>query len=130
MKSFREILRLLRNAVLVTVAVVLGFVVGGALGIPSWLQVICLLPAGYLFIRLSGEEIRSTANWLPYCIATLIFVGLIVLVIAFLEEQFPELSDGWIMLVFALLVAVSPVNGFANWLQRLRKGKQDVDPSA
>lgn len=129
MNSFREILLLLRNAVLVTVAVVLGFVVGGALGIPSWLQVVCLLPAGYLFVRLSGEGVPSSSNWLPYCITTSLFVGLIVLLIAFLEEQFPELSEGWIMLAFALLVAFAPVKEFASWLQGLRKGEQEDDPN-
>ncbi len=47
---------LLRNTALVTAAVVLGFMAGGAIGIPGWLQGFCLLPAGYLYFHLSEEN--------------------------------------------------------------------------
>jgi hypothetical protein len=52
----REIMILLRNTALVTAAVVLGFMAGGAIGIPGWLQGFCLLPAGYLYFHLSEEN--------------------------------------------------------------------------
>ena len=55
MNLFRAIGLLLGKTLLVTAAVALGFGVGGALGLPGWLQGIFLAPAGHLFYRLSGE---------------------------------------------------------------------------
>ena len=55
MNPIREISFTVRNAALVTVAVVLGFCAGSALGLPVWLHAIFLLPAIFLFYRLSGE---------------------------------------------------------------------------
>lgn len=53
MTLLREITLLLRNTLLVTVAVILGFTLGSALGVPVWLLGFCLLPAALLFNRLS-----------------------------------------------------------------------------
>jgi hypothetical protein len=56
MAFLRESYLIFRNTALVTLAVVVGFAIGSALGIPGLLQAVCLVPAGYLFFRLSGEK--------------------------------------------------------------------------
>lgn len=61
MNPIREISLIVRNAALVTVAVILGFCVGSALGLPEWLQTFFLLPAVFLYCRLAGE--RRPSFW-------------------------------------------------------------------
>ncbi len=56
--AIRELSLIFRNAALVTLAVVLGFVVGDALEFPVWAQGLFLLPAVLLAYRLSGTLTR------------------------------------------------------------------------
>ncbi len=55
MKLLRAAGLMLGKTLVVTVAVVLGFTLGRAFGLPIWLQVMFLAPAGYLFYRLDGD---------------------------------------------------------------------------
>jgi len=56
MKLVREMFLIFRNAVLVTAAVALGFVIGDLLGVPVWLQGFFLIPAMLLCFQLSRES--------------------------------------------------------------------------
>jgi hypothetical protein len=71
----RETGLILRNTLLVTLTVVLGFTAGNLLGLPTWLWGFCLLPAGILFYKLSGEKAP------PWWKLVAFFGGLSVLVL-------------------------------------------------
>jgi hypothetical protein len=56
MKILRETALLFRNTVLVTSAVLLGIWAASAFSLPLWFWYPCLLPAGYLFLKLSDTQ--------------------------------------------------------------------------
>ncbi|MGI9241399.1 MAG: hypothetical protein ACR2RV_11400 [Verrucomicrobiales bacterium] len=128
MNKFSEIFILIRNAALVTGAVILGSLLGNALGIPIWLQAFCLLPAGYLFICLFEEGRPPASKWLPFGLALSLFIGLIVGITSLIRSRFPELSDLYSALIFFFLVAIAPVQLVTGWLQRLWPQKQGAAP--
>lgn len=47
---------IVRNTVLVTLTIALGFAVSALLGLPSWTMPLCLLPGAWLFCALTGEK--------------------------------------------------------------------------
>ena len=71
---------------MVTLAVVLGFTFGALVGVPSWLQGFCLLPAGFLFYRLSGDKFPS---WWRVCGFLMLLSG-ISLVFTVVIPHVPE----------------------------------------
>ncbi len=111
MKLLQETGLLLRNTLLVTAAVVLGFVLGGALGVPVWLQGFFLIPAALLFHRLSGGGAFAWGKVLSFLV---ILTG-----IAFVfTVAFPRLPQGLQSLALIVLVMLDPVSPMAGWLER------------
>ena len=119
---FREFMLLLRNTALVTAAVVLGFMIGGAIGIPGWLQGFCLLPAGYLYFHLAEVKPPSKLKIVAFMLA----VSAISYVF---HVVFPHVSSSWRTFAFLMLVMFSPIQPVTKWLERLgqkweqRKGR-------
>ena len=64
MNPIRETSIVVRNAALVTAAVVRGFCVGSALGLPVWIQGLLLIPAMLLFHGVAGVS-RSVDKSTP-----------------------------------------------------------------
>lgn len=93
MNAFHQLAILLRNALLVTLAVVVGFRLSDALGLPGGLQVICLIPAGYLLVRLSGDPIPPLKQWVPFAIAITGFLILEPLVMEAVRTHYPSIKD-------------------------------------
>jgi O-antigen ligase len=111
MNSIREISITIMKAAIVTVAVVLGFCAGSALGLPVWLQAVFLIPAMLLFCRLSGQR-------RPHIWKMIGFVGLLsifVLLVSFGLEYVPK-QDFWYYYMLILLVA--PFGPILNWFER------------
>ena len=110
MHILRETSLILRNTVLVTLAVVLGFTIGGARGIPAWLQGFCLVPAGYLFFRLSGGA--RPAWWKVFGFLTVLsgitFVFSVV---------YPHIPLRYQTCGFVLFVMFAPISPLTKWLE-------------
>lgn len=117
MNPIREISLTVRNAAFVTVAVILGFCAGSALGLPVWLQTFFLLPAVYLFCQLAGE--RRPSLWKLVGFAVLLS-GL-VLLFPLGSKYVPE-RYFWIYLI---LVAFAPFGPALRWIERRFIGKTD-----
>jgi hypothetical protein len=111
MNPIREISFTVRNAALVTVAVVLGFCAGSALGLPVWLHAIFLLPAIFLFYRLSGE--RRPPLWK--------IVGFVVLLSGFvslLYFGFEHVPEQYFWIFYVLFVLIFSPGSLINWIER------------
>ncbi|NLT70667.1 MAG: hypothetical protein GXX91_08220 [Verrucomicrobiaceae bacterium] len=114
MNAIRLIIVLLRNTVLVTLVVALGFALGEAIGLPTWLQIICLIPAGYLFLRLSGDPIPPMKRWVPHAIAITVVVGAWSTAIFLVRAGFPSfLESSWWPFILILAVLFSPTRSIA-----------------
>lgn len=124
MTAIREIGILLRNAALVTLAVVLGFVLGGVIGLPSWLKIVCLIPACYLFLRLVGEPIPSVRRWVPHAIALTILVA----AASFVLDSFPSLYDSPWLVILPFGIASLFRRPLAAWIERHWPGN-DIEAS-
>lgn len=111
MKLLQEIGLLLRNTLLVTAAVVLGFVLGSALGVPVWLQGFFLIPAALLFHRLSGGGAFAWGKVLSFLV---ILTGITFV----FTVAFPHLPHGLRFLTLIVLVMLDPVSPMAGWLER------------
>ena len=111
MKLLREITLLLRNTLLVTVAVILGFTLGSAVGVPIWLQGFCLLPAALLFNRLSDGG--PFAWW--RVLGFLIVLSGITFVFTVAFPHLPPSYQSWGVVV---LVMFAPVSSVSKWLER------------
>ena len=111
MTILRETALLLRNTLLVTVAVILGFTLGSALGVPIYLQGFCLLPAALLFNRLSDGG--PFAWW--KVLGFLIVLSSITFVFT---AAFPHLSPTQQSVAVVVLVMFSPVSLVTKWLER------------
>jgi hypothetical protein len=112
MKLTQEILLLLRNTLIVTLAVVLGFTIGSILRIPAALQVICLIPAGWLFYRLSGEKAPRPAEWIPSLAAlALMLQGALLLV--------PLVPSEYQVAAVILLILLAPMRPLERAIKRL-----------
>ncbi len=111
MTLLRETTLLLRNTVLVTVAVILGFTLGSALGVPAWLQGFCILPAALLFRRLSGGGPFAWGKVLGF----LIVLSGITFVFT---VAFPHIPPGYQSSGIVVCVMFAPVSSVAGWLER------------
>ncbi|MBB5034623.1 hypothetical protein [Prosthecobacter vanneervenii] len=111
MKLLQETGLLLRNTLLVTAAVVLGFVLGGALGVPVWLQGFFLIPAALLFHWLSGG---GTFAWGK----VLCFLAVLTGFNFVFNVAFPHLPHGLRFLTLIVLLMLAPVSQMAGWLER------------
>lgn len=96
-----EISSILGKTILVTLAVPLGFLVGGLLGLPSWAQAFGFLPAAWLFCRLSGETVPPVRRWLPF------LLGLTFLTFIF-HSVFPHIPEFHRDIAFVLFVMFAP----------------------
>lgn len=105
MKLLREFILLLRNTLFVTVAVILGFTLGSALGVPLWLQGFCLLPAALLFNRLSGGGVFAWGKVLIFLI-----------VISGFMWALPHIPPHYRFLAMVLFLIFSP--SVTKWLER------------
>ena len=125
MNILRETLLILLNTVLVTLAVVLGFTIGGALGVPTWLQGFCLVPAGYLFFRLSGGA--RPAWWKVFG-----FLTVLSGIVCVFSVVFPHVPQRYQTLVFVLVVMFSPIGPVTRWIERrfAKTPPADVDSSS
>lgn len=122
MTILRETSLLLRNTVLVTAAVILGFTLGSALGVPAWLQGFCLIPAALLFHRLSGGGPFAWGKVLGF----LVVLSGITFVFTL---AFPHLPPSYRSLGVVVLVMFAPVSSVARWLERrfVKTPPTDVD---
>lgn len=111
MSILRETSLILRNTVLVTAAVILGFTLGSALGVPAWLQGFCLLPAALLFHRLSGGGAFAWGKVLGFLI---VLSGLTFV----FTVAFPHIPPGYQSAAIVLCVMFAPVSGVTKWLER------------
>ena len=118
MKAIHEIFILLRNTLLVTLAVVGGFILGSAIGIPSWLQIVCLIPAGYLFVRLSGDPIPPLRRWVPYAVAITGIVTVMSLAIGIIRSHFPSLHGSSWPSILIFSAAFLPMRALAGFIER------------
>jgi hypothetical protein len=111
MNILRETSLILLNAVLVTLAVVLGFTIGGALGIPAWLQGFCLVPAGYLYFRLSGGAPPAWWKMLGFLtvLSGMTFIFTVV---------FTHVPQHYQTVVFVLFIMFAPIAPVTRWLER------------
>jgi hypothetical protein len=118
MNPIRDISITIMKAAIITVAVVFGFGVGNALGLPVWLQGFFLIPAMLLFYRLSGD--RHPAGWkiLGFTALLSVFVLLVSLGSKFVPEQ-----DFWYYYMLILLIA--PFGPILNWFERRLSPKKN-----
>jgi hypothetical protein len=118
MNAIRQVIVLLGHTILVTLAVAGGFMLGSAIGIPSWLQIVCLVPAGYLFIHLSGEPIPPMRRWVSYMVAIIGLVSVVSFANWIIRNQFPSIHQStWISsLIFGALLF--PMRAIASYVQR------------
>ncbi len=108
----------IRNAALVTLAVILGFCLGDALGLPVWLQGVFLIPAMLLFYALSGE--RRPALWKIF--GFMGFLSIFVLLVSFGFRYVPE-QYLWVYYIFIALIA--PFGPILHWAERRFSPKND-----
>ena len=108
MRILRETALILRNTVLVTLAVILGFAIGSALGVPGWLQGFCLLPAGFLFFRLSGDE--RPAWW--KVVGFLTVLSGITFIFSFVFPHVPQRYQTVVVMLFVVFAPIVP-----RWLE-------------
>jgi hypothetical protein len=124
MNSIRTISVTVRNAVLVTLAVIIGFCVGDALGLPVWLQAVCLIPAIILFYRLA--ENRRPSTWKLFGLIALLTIYVFIF---HLGSKF--IPERYFLLYFILLPAVFPFRAISNWAEKrletiISKNEQDA----
>jgi hypothetical protein len=111
MNPIREISMTIMKASIVTVAVVLGFCVGSAFGLPVWLQVVFLIPAMLLFYGLSGERRPSIWRMIGFAVLLSIFVLLVSLGSKYVPEQY-----FWIYYILVALIV--PFGSILRWFER------------
>ena len=123
MNPIRETSLVVRNAALVTVAVILGFCVGSALGLPVWLQGVFLIPAMLLFYGLSGE--RRPALWRIFG-----FTGLLSVFVLLVSLGFKYVPEQYFWIYFILIALIGPFGPIINWLERRFFPKKDNSEQA
>jgi energy-coupling factor transporter transmembrane protein EcfT len=122
MNPIRETSLVVRNAALVTVAVIFGFCVGSALGLPVWLQGLFLIPAMILFYALSGEQ--RPAFWKIFG-----FTGLLSVFVLLVSWGFRYVPEQYFWIYF-ILIAFVPFGPILNWFERRFKPKRDKSQQA
>ncbi len=127
MKILRVISLIILNTALVTLAVVLGFALGGALGVPIYLQGFCLLPAALLFNWLSGG---SAFAWRTVLVYLLLLSGLGFVI----GSGLPLLPAVDRSLLIVLIAMFFPVSSVVKWLERrstkAKQAAENTDPKA
>ena len=118
MKHIRPVMILFRNTLLVTIAVVVGFTLGSVIGVPNWLQILCIIPAGYLFIRLSGDPIPSMRCWVPYAVAITVLLSVLSVANGLVRSQFPSLYGSTWPYIVIFSVVFLPLGWFAAFIER------------
>lgn len=111
MNPIREICMTILNAAIVTVAVVLGFFAGSALGLPVWLQAVFLVPAMLWFYRLSGQQRPPIWRMLGFAALLSAFVLMISLGSKYVPEQ-----HFWYY--YLLILVIAPFGPILNWFER------------
>jgi hypothetical protein len=101
----------IRNAVIVTAAVILGFCVGDALDLPVWLQGAFLLPAVFIFCRLYSMPCPSLGKIIGFDV---FFSGFIFL-FQFGFKHIPERHFWIYYFIFVLIVQFGPI---LHWSER------------
>ena len=120
MNPIGEITKTIMKAVIVTVAVVFGFCVGNALGLPVWLQAVFFVPAMLLFYRLSGQKRPPFWKMIGFAGLLSVFVLLISLGSKYVPEQY-----FWYYYLLILLIA--PFGPILSWLERRFFHKEDKE---
>ena len=123
MNPIRETSLVVRNAALVTVAVILGFCVGSALGLPVWLQGVFLIPAMLLFYWLSGD--RSPALWKIFG-----FTGLLSVFVLLVSLGFKYVPEQYFWIYFILIALIAPFGPILKWFERRFSSKKDQSEQA
>jgi hypothetical protein len=111
MNSLREVSLIFLKTAIITIAVVLGFVIGDALGVPVWLQGFFLLPAGLLFFRLTGERFPSFLRLIGFLVLLSAFVLLVHLSSRFVPERY-------LCAYYLLLATIFPLGPISRWCER------------
>jgi len=99
-KVLIEVMVILGKTVLVTLAVPIGFILGGVLRLPDWAQAFGFLPAAYLFCRLSGEPVPPMRRWLPF----LLGLGFLTFVFRSVYHHVPESYRTAAFVIFVLVI--------------------------
>lgn len=120
MNVLRPISRITWHAVLVAAAVILGFAVGGWIGIPVWLQGFFLLPAVFLFCRLSDDprpSIWKSIGWIALLSVFVLFVSLGAKIV----------PERYFWAYYILIIVFFPPGPVTRWFERCltRKEKRD-----
>ena len=119
MKILTEFAIILRNTILVTLAVIGGFMIAPAIGMPAWSWGFALIPAGLLFVKLSGDPIPRFGRWFPIAIALTLIVSCVSAATAWLRHTFPIVSEGWHTVFFGLALALMPsIQTVVRWGER------------
>lgn len=118
----REITKLLKNTLLVLIAVILGFLVTSAMGLPVWLQGFGLLPAAVLFYYLSGDPVPAWWRMIAFFAGLSVYVYLFTLVMPLVPEMFHPLF-------YMLLLILMPTAPVRRWLDR-RFGREAATNAA
>lgn len=113
-----EIIVLLRNTLLVTLTVALGFTLCSAIGIPRWLQIICLIPAGYLFIRLSGQPVPPLRRWGSYALALSAVLSLFAFASGIIRAHFSSFHESSWPAIMIFSIIFLPTSWLASVIQR------------
>lgn len=110
-------IRVLRNTLLVALAVVLGFLAGDAMGMPVWAQGFCLLPAAVLFFHLAGRARPAWWRMLAFFTVMSIFTGVFTYVLPLIPQRYQTLA-------FVFLIMLSPITPVARWLTLPARSKK------
>lgn len=96
MKMIKVIGLILGQTFLVTFVLTLTFSLFGLLGLPVWAQGFAIIPAGWVFARLSGERVPPVRHWLPF------LLGLTLLMFVFDRwlPQVPVLYKGGVLMAY------------------------------
>ncbi len=101
MTLLRGICAIILKAILVTITVAFGFTLCGLLGLPSWLQMLGIIPAGYLMYRLSGETPPPIRQWLPFLLGLTLLLFLFSIIL-------PRIPESWRVVAYFCFGILAP----------------------
>ena len=111
MSLIRETTLVVRNTLIIAAAVILGFLVGTAFGVPVWLQGFFLLPAGILFYKLSGDPLPPWWRMIGFLAVVSVFGGVFSLIVPFIPEKYLPLA-------YMVMMVLMPWTPMRRWLDR------------
>ncbi len=111
MNLIRDVSLTVRNAVIVTAAVILGFCVGDALGLPVWLQGTFLLPAIFIFCRLSGMPRPFFGKIIGFAVFCSGFIFLF-------QFGFKHILERHFWIYYFIFVLIVPFGPILSWSER------------